>query len=47
MQYKVKFVGYGYIEADCEEEALLSFCPYDDGIETENISATEIKKRTS
>ena len=39
MEYKVEFVGYGYIEAESEEEALLSFCPYDDGIETENTKA--------
>ena len=39
MEYKVKFVGYGYIEADSEEEALFSFCPYEDGVETENTYA--------
>lgn len=36
MEYKVKFVGYGYIEAESEEEARLSFDPSSDYAYTEN-----------
>ena len=41
MRYKVKFVGYGYIDADSAEEALFDFDPADFS-EAENISAEEV-----
>ena len=39
MEYKVAFVGYGYIEAESEEEAILSFDPSSDCVYTENTKA--------
>ena len=36
MEYIVRFVGYGYIDAESEEEARLSFDPSSDCVYTEN-----------
>lgn len=45
MEYRVKSVVYGYIEAESEEEALLNFDPTSDFDYSENIAAELFKEK--